>query len=127
MTVFGNDLPYYENEKEFTEGDLLNRRRKAIDYYNSQLEAFSNKASFHGREFIRPDEGTDFDELTTYTRAGFSVSLALIEHYPNGEYENVEHWIAGQDDESVQEGRDIEHAVFAEMGIEIEYNDFLTH
>ncbi len=110
MTTFGKD-PGNNNPishaQDFKGNDLLKCKDEAEAYYFKRLDGLNNGTYFLD---FAPQKEFVFGE-----NAAFSINLYLVEYY--NESEQYEHVLLGEDDETNNEGRQIEAMVLKEKGL----------
>lgn len=105
--------PNFEHSELFADGDLLECRNRAVNYYNEQMQAIETKGEFFStklkayNEMFKP--GADATKGASY-----SVSLFLVECSDAGEYDIS---LAGTNEIDDNEGRELEYSIFADLGI----------
>ena len=100
--------PYLHNE-DFKGENLLECRSKALNYYQKRLEEFR----LGEIEFLLPFASPENFKIGENT--AFSLTLSLIEYYSeDDQYENP---IAGEDEDLITEGLEIEASILAEKGL----------
>jgi hypothetical protein len=107
MTTFGMDEGRNEpfsHDEDFKGNDLHECKKKAEQYYWDRLKELEHSSYF--LPFESPDK------FVLGQHAAFKITVALVECY--GEGGNVEHVTFGEDDETIEESREIEEAVLRE-------------
>lgn len=108
QAIEGITDPSFHHEENFKGNDLMRCKSEAENYYREQLEALEREGKFR-LPFATPQD------FKLGENATFSITLYFVHSYPSGE----EHLfpILGEDDETLEEGREIENEVFKALGL----------
>ena len=96
----------YSNTTDFRIGSLIKCRAEAVNYYNERMQGFENgKAKF----FYPFESPTNFKHGEN---AAYSLVLSIVEYYDDNEY--YEYALAGEDEETCADNREIEAYALSE-------------
>ncbi len=110
LTAFDKSKPTLDLTEDFYGADLLESRERAIRYCNEQQESILSKGTFHDKPILGYSEGRNAAD-----QSAFSLVLYLVEN--QGDDFDMEYPIAGESDQEMEEGRQLEKKVFADMNI----------
>jgi hypothetical protein len=114
MTSLEKGAPYYSQNRDFEGETLLDSRSKAMEYYAQQVQSFESEGTF---------VSNGFSDYSKQNQPGgnpaYSLTLSIVEKTPEGG--ETDHIIAGDDEETVAEGRKMETEIYKTMGVNFSY------
>lgn len=115
VTTFNKDKGAnepFENVTEFKDHNLSKCRDEAVKWYNDRLAGLEKE----GKYFLPFASPKDFKEGEN---AAFSINLALVEVslVEDSEVVEIEHYLAGESEEDIQEGREQEEMLFKALAL----------